>query len=148
MSCGPPWLSSRKPCRGTEKPPRSALLPHSQLKPPRRAGKSGAPPPQPAFSFKSLRSHRSPLPPSPAAPEEIRNWSWREWTGAPTASKGPSPPGVGPRDPRALARLSGRQKPENSLLFSPVGFKASQTQGRLLDTQFWAVFPRASLVVG
>lgn len=76
-----PATPTPKPCRGAGKPPRGALLHTSLQKTPRRAGQSGAPPPQPAFSFKSSRSLWSPLPPSPAAPSEIRNWSWGEWTG-------------------------------------------------------------------
>lgn len=154
-----PCDSNFKTLSRSRRAPKKGPSPHRPAEPPRRAGQSGAPLPQPAFSFKCSRSLRRPHPPSPAAPAEIRNWSSGERTGAPAATTGPSRLGGGGRaldlDPclglHLLAGLAGRQGPEalgmkSFSSSSSSSFKGSQTQNNPLDTHFGAVLRRA--VVG
>lgn len=90
-----PVTPTPKPCQGSEKSPRRALLPPASRTAPSlgtRWEERGADAAQPAFSFKSSSASCSPLPPSTVAPAEIRNWSWREWTGALPARRAPAFP--------------------------------------------------------
>lgn len=128
-----PVTPTPNPCPGPEKaPPNGHSSPGASRIPKRSGSESGAPPPQPAFSFKSSRSP-GPLLPSPAAPEEIRNWSLGERTGASAASAGSEARWTGPKvalDPVAIpsAGVSARQGSE-ALGINSSSFKDSHTWG-------------------